>query len=112
MDCKFVVGQKVVCIGCADGDDELHFGHVYTITRIVPHAFDKKDGSMDLRVHICLEELHNWNCYLSDNFKPIQDADFEWAHEFAREASKHTPIFGGLISDLKAAIEASKREKR
>lgn len=94
MECKFVVGQKVVCISKSWMDYVLNevtmhcpiYGNVYTIKSI--QVFD---GIMDGIAFLTLKEIGGERVYAYTGFRPLQE----------RPKETDISVFRKMLDDVK-----------
>jgi hypothetical protein len=79
MECKFVVGQKVVCVDADPGDGYIGWaddgpveGHVYTITSVHDHDGDLVVWLAEIERHPMARRLWGEECgYAACRFRPV-----------------------------------------
>lgn len=96
MECKFTVGQKVLCIESSKrhmvyqkAASDPQPGDICTIAAV--HAFGwEYDGSKSLEPCVSLVEFEpDFWCYGHSLFRPLDDASLDWARKLCKEVPRH-----------------------
>lgn len=102
MECKFVVGQKVVCVSAENSKSPRHDGlienKIYEIDEI-------KELSTTKTIHLHFNEHKLSGCYYHTRFRPLSDI----RNEKFKQIINDTPDW--LIRDEKGNIKVDKKEK-